>query len=53
VVPKLSHTPGRIGEPAPRLGEHTQAVLAELGCSPELINNLQAAGVIGVFKGVA
>ena len=53
VVPKLSQTPGRIAEPAPRLGEHTQAVLAELGCSPERINNLQAAGVIDVFKGVA
>ncbi|HEY8385998.1 MAG TPA: CoA transferase [Porticoccaceae bacterium] len=27
----LSHTPGRVAGPAPRLGQHTQEVLAELG----------------------
>ena len=30
VVPKLSRTPGHVGAPAPRLGEHTDAVLARL-----------------------
>lgn len=31
VVPKLSRTPGGVRHPGPRLGEHTAAVLAELG----------------------
>jgi formyl-CoA transferase len=26
IVPKLGLTPGRIGSPAPALGEHTQSV---------------------------
>ncbi len=33
----LSRTPLRIGDPAPRLGEHTDAVLAELG--PEAVHD--------------
>jgi len=33
--------------PPPRLGEHTDAVLAELGTSPEHVAALRAAGVIG------
>jgi crotonobetainyl-CoA:carnitine CoA-transferase CaiB-like acyl-CoA transferase len=28
---RLSRTPGRTGRPAPRLGEHTDEVLAEMG----------------------
>ena len=31
VVPRLSGTPGSIRTPAPRLGEHNRALLAELG----------------------
>lgn len=31
VVPKLSATPGRIAHPAPRLGEHTNEILAAAG----------------------
>ena len=31
VIPKLSATPGRIAHPAPRLGEHTDEILAAAG----------------------
>ncbi len=31
IVPRLSATPGRVHSAAPRLGEHTEAVLRELG----------------------
>jgi formyl-CoA transferase len=31
IIPKLSATPGEIRTPAPKLGEHTQGVLEELG----------------------
>jgi len=34
--------------PSPRLGEHSRAVLAELGCGPETFERLLAAGVVGV-----
>lgn len=30
IVPRLSHTPGQFRRPAPRLGEHTEEILAEL-----------------------
>lgn len=44
---KLSETPGRIGEAAPKLGEHTARVLSELlGLSNETIANLAGTGVI-------
>jgi formyl-CoA transferase len=47
VVPRLSATPGSIREPAPRLGEHTDAVLTELlGLSSQEIQELRAAGVV-------
>ena len=35
VLPKLSRTPGRIGEGGPQLGEHTDDVLAGLGLTDE------------------
>jgi crotonobetainyl-CoA:carnitine CoA-transferase CaiB-like acyl-CoA transferase len=41
----LSETPGRIGGPPPRLGEHSREVLALLGYSPEEIEGLRARGV--------
>jgi formyl-CoA transferase len=47
VVPRLSATPGSIRAPAPRLGEHTDAVLTELlGLGPQELADLRAAGVI-------
>jgi crotonobetainyl-CoA:carnitine CoA-transferase CaiB-like acyl-CoA transferase len=47
VVPRLSATPGSIRRPAPRLGEHTDAVLTELlDLSPQEIDDLRSAGVI-------
>ena len=35
-----------VRRPAPTLGEHTDEVLAEVGCSPEDIDSLRAAGAI-------
>ncbi|WP_369134031.1 CaiB/BaiF CoA transferase family protein [Modestobacter sp. I12A-02662] len=47
VVPRLSATPGSVRRPAPRLGEHTDAVLTELlDLSPQEIDDLRSAGVI-------
>ena len=42
----LSDTPGRIGPAAPLVGEHSRAILRELGESDRLIDDLLAAGVI-------
>ncbi len=44
IVPRLSQTPGRWRRPAPLLGEHTDAVLAEIGLSPEAITRLRKQG---------
>jgi crotonobetainyl-CoA:carnitine CoA-transferase CaiB-like acyl-CoA transferase len=33
-------------DPVPALGEHTEAVLGELGCSPQEIASLRAEGVV-------
>jgi len=45
VVPRLSGTPGSIRTPAPRLGEHNRALLAELGVDESAYAQLLAAGV--------
>jgi crotonobetainyl-CoA:carnitine CoA-transferase CaiB-like acyl-CoA transferase len=42
----LSETPGRFRHRAPTLGEHTDAILAELGYSAEDIRALRAANVV-------
>ncbi|MGH7016692.1 MAG: CaiB/BaiF CoA transferase family protein [Caulobacteraceae bacterium] len=42
----LSETPGAIGGRAPRLGEHTEEILAELGYSRAQIADLRAAEAI-------
>ncbi len=46
IVPKLMGTPGRVRSAAPGLGDDTEAVLAELGYSPETIGALREAGVV-------
>jgi crotonobetainyl-CoA:carnitine CoA-transferase CaiB-like acyl-CoA transferase len=42
----LSETPGRFRHRAPMLGEHTDAILAELGYPSEEIRDLRAKDVI-------
>jgi len=44
---KLSETPGCIVRPAPRLGEHTDEVLAGAGYTPAEIAALRAEGAVG------
>jgi formyl-CoA transferase len=46
IVPKLLGTPGRIRSSAPRLGDDTDAVLAELGLSPQQIEQLRQQQVV-------
>ena len=46
IVPKLSATPGSVRDRAPRLGEHTDAVLREIGLSDSQIERLRTSGVI-------
>jgi crotonobetainyl-CoA:carnitine CoA-transferase CaiB-like acyl-CoA transferase len=46
VVPRLLGTPGAIRTPAPGLGEHNRAVLAELGVDDAAYARLVAAGVV-------
>ena len=43
---RFSRTPGSIRTPAPALGEHTEAVLAESGFTAEEITALRKGGVI-------
>jgi crotonobetainyl-CoA:carnitine CoA-transferase CaiB-like acyl-CoA transferase len=46
VVPRLSGTPGRLRFPAPRLGEHTRAILFAIGYDAARIDALAAAGIV-------
>jgi len=46
VLPRLSRTPGRIEGGGPRLGQHTQAVLDELGIDRDTQAALRARGVL-------
>ncbi|MFL6564702.1 MAG: CaiB/BaiF CoA transferase family protein [Burkholderiales bacterium] len=46
IIPKLSATPGAIRSPAPKLGEHTEQVLASLGFGPADISRLRQSKII-------
>jgi formyl-CoA transferase len=46
IVPKLSRTPGAQTRNAPKLGEHTEQVLREIGLTDSQIGQLRARGVI-------
>ena len=46
VIPRLSDTPGTFRQPAPGLGEHTSALLAELGIAEQRQAELRERGVI-------
>ena len=47
-APRFSRTPGSVKGPAPRRGEHTEAVLNESGFSAGEIKELAASGVIAL-----
>ena len=46
VVPRLSGTPGTLRTPAPALGEHNRALLAEIGVDAGRYSALLAAGAV-------
>jgi formyl-CoA transferase len=46
VVPRLSNTPGSIRTPAPKLGEHNRAILAEAGVDDAAYAKLLASGAV-------
>jgi formyl-CoA transferase len=46
IVPKLSDTPGAIRTPAPKLGEHTDEVLKEIGYSAADIARLRESNTV-------
>ena len=46
IVPKLSATPGEIRTAAPKLGEHTEGILKEIGFSALEISGLKEKGIV-------
>ena len=53
IVPKLSRTPGGQRHNAPGLGQDTDAVLRELGLTPELIRALKERGIVAGADGLS
>ena len=47
VAARLASTPGAVGGPAPTAGQHTAAILAELGYAAESAADLARRGVVG------
>jgi formyl-CoA transferase len=45
-APRFASTPARVSSPAPMPGEHTDAVLTELGVDATRVSDLRAAGVV-------
>jgi len=45
-APRFSATPTRLTLPPPVVGEHTDAVLADLGLSDDEVRRLREAGVV-------
>jgi alpha-methylacyl-CoA racemase len=43
---KLGTTPGSIRRPPPKLGEHTETILSELGFDARKVAELRALGAI-------
>lgn len=46
VLPRLSETPGTLRSAGPRFGEHTEAVLAEIGFDADAVAELRRTAVI-------
>jgi alpha-methylacyl-CoA racemase len=46
-APRFSATPAQLDLPPPAVGEHTDAVLADLGLSGDEVRRLREAGVVG------
>jgi alpha-methylacyl-CoA racemase len=46
-APRFSVTPARLRLPPPDVGEHTEAILADLGLSGDEVRRLLEAGVVG------
>jgi crotonobetainyl-CoA:carnitine CoA-transferase CaiB-like acyl-CoA transferase len=47
IAQKFARTPGRVAGPAPRLGEHTDEILASAGYQSAALSALRRQGVIG------
>ncbi|MEX2394247.1 MAG: CaiB/BaiF CoA-transferase family protein [Actinomycetota bacterium] len=47
-APRLSRTPGAVGDPSPEIGGHTAEVLKEIGYSDDEITKLADTGAIGI-----
>jgi len=45
-APRFSRTPGQVQSPPPDPGQHTEAILADWGWSPDQISALRSAGAI-------